>query len=192
MKYTQIPANTFKNIQLNAGVIVDDFEPDTGTIGNILGATSGGVNFSATSEFVDFGADIDNCPKNTKEMKKKGDTTAVLSGSFATVTAGLGKTLAGGADIDSQDATHIVPRVDLEDADFTDLWWVGDYSDKNDGSTAGFCAIHMMNSLSTGGFQIQTTDKEKGKFSFKFTAHASISDQDVVPYEVYIKEGTAQ
>lgn len=189
MKYTQIPANTFKNIQLNAGIIVDEFTPATGEIGNILGATSGGVSFNATPEFTDFGADIDNCPKNTKELTKKNDTTVTLSGSFATVTPSLGKALIGGADIDVSDATHIVPRVDLKDADFTELWWVGDYSDKNNGANAGFCAIHMLNTLSTGGFQIQTTDKEKGKFNFEFTAHTSISDQTTVPFEIYIKEG---
>ena len=190
MQYTKIPADTFKNIQLNAGIIVDSFVPSTGVIGNIIGATSGGIAFNGANEFVDYGADIDNCPKNTKELKKKNGTTATLSGSFATVTTALAKSLVGGADIDGQDSTHIVPRVDLEDEDFEELWWVGDYSDKNNGSTAGFCAIHMMNTLSTGGFQIQTTDKEKGKFSFEFTAHGSISDQDVVPFEIYIKEGT--
>ena len=70
MKYTQIPAGTFEQIQLNAGILVDAFNPATGVIGNLLGATSGGINFTDTINTKDFGEDIDNCPKNTKELKK--------------------------------------------------------------------------------------------------------------------------
>ena len=72
MKYTQIPQNTFNNIQLNAGVLLKAFAPDTGTLKatDILGATSGGVSFTATPSFIDYGEDIDNCPKNMKELKQ--------------------------------------------------------------------------------------------------------------------------
>jgi hypothetical protein len=48
----------------------------------------------------------------------------------------------------------------------------------------------MMNALSTGGFQIQTADKEKGQFSFEFTGHYSKDSADTVPFEIYIKAGT--
>lgn len=59
MKFTQIPANTFKEIVLNAGIVVDSFVPSTKVIGNIIGATSGGVNFTATPTYTDYGDDID-------------------------------------------------------------------------------------------------------------------------------------
>lgn len=193
MKYTQIPADTFKNIQLNAGVLATDFAPATGEItGDLIGATSGGVNFVVTPEFVDFGEDIDNCPKNTKELKKQNSVEATMSGTFVAITADLGKMLVAAGDIDSDDATHIVPRVDLADADFSDLWWIGDYSDVNDGADAGYIAIHMMNALNTGGFQIQSTDKAKGTFPFTFTAHFSMNDQTTVPYEIYVKAGASE
>ena len=70
MKYTQIPATAFQNIQLNAGILVDDFNPSTGAIGNLLGATTGGVAFKDDIKYTDFGDDIDNCPKNMKELKQ--------------------------------------------------------------------------------------------------------------------------
>ena len=70
MRFTQIPSDTFSQLQLNAGVVVDDFNPSTGVIGNIIGATSGGVNFQATPNFTDFGEDIDNAPNNTKDRKR--------------------------------------------------------------------------------------------------------------------------
>lgn len=192
MKYTQIPSTAFKNIQLNAGILTDGFTPSTGTIGRLLGATSGGVNFTDTVEYKDFGEDIDNCPKNMKELKKLDKHEVKLSGTFVTVDAATTKMLAGAADVDQLDQTHIIPRNDIVDADFADIWWIGDYSDKNTGDNAGFVAIHVLNALNTGGFQIQSTDKEKGKFAFEFTGHYSMSAQDNVPYEVYIREGGSE
>lgn len=187
MKYTQIPATAFQNIQLNAGILVDNFNPATGAIGNLIGATSGGVNFADSVEYKDFGEDIDNCPKNTKELKQVDSREVKLSGTFVTVTAAIAKKLMGASDLDSNNANHIIPRDTLVSADFADMWWIGDYSDVNTGDNAGYVAIHVMNALSTGGFQIQSTDKDKGKFAFEFTGHYSINDPDTVPYELYVK-----
>lgn len=198
MKYTQIPADTFQKLQLNAGILVRNFAPETGTITDIVGATSGGVSFTATPTFSDFGDDIDNAPKNTKELKKLDSWEVSMTGSFVTVDSAVSKTLVGAADtstVASTDVTKITPRNDVLGADFADIWWVGDYSDQNtDGGqnvTAGFVAIHLINSLSTGGFSMQSTDRAKGTFAFTFTGHYSIAQQDTVPFELYVKAGTA-
>lgn len=190
MKFTKIPENTFKNIQLNAGILATSFTPATGAISGLLGATSGGVSFQATPTTSDYGDDIDNCPKNMKELKKLESWEATMSGSFVTVTASLAKTLVGAADISSLDSTKIVPRQDFVDADFTDIWWVGDYSDKNGENNGGYCAIHLLNGLSTGGFKLTSSDKAKGKFDFEFTGHYSMSAQTTPPFEIYVKDGT--
>lgn len=187
MKFTKIPETTFKNIQLNAGILVKAFSPDTQEISGLLGATTGGINFTATPTFEDFGDDIDNCPKNTMELKKLTEWDVSLSGTFVTMTADTAHLLAGAADIDPLDSTKIIPRKDVLLTDFTDIWWIGDYSDVNTGDNAGFCAVHMLNALNTGGFQIQSTDKGKGNFAFTFTGHVSMDAQDVVPFELYIK-----
>ncbi len=193
-KFTKLPTDAFENIQLNAGILLSSFEPSTATIdtASILGATSGGINFTATPSYTDFGEDIDNCPKNTKELKHIESIEVKMSGTFITMKASTAKMLAGSADIDTKDATHIVPRADIEDSDFQDIWWVGDYSTKTGEKNGGYCAIHMMNGLNTGGFQIQSTDKAKGQFAFEFTGHFSISDVSKVPYEVFIKAGTEE
>lgn len=191
-RFTKIPTNTFQEIQMNAGIFCEEFNPATGEITGMLGATTGGGSFSAAPEYSDFGEDIDNCPKNTKELKRLDDITCTMSGTFVTLSAASVRRLMGAADIDSQDATHIVPRRDLDVADFDDLWWVGDYSDKNGATNGGYCAIHLINALNTSGFQLQSTDKAKGQFAFEFTGHYSISAQDTVPYEVYLKSGTAE
>ena len=192
MKFTQIPTDTFEKLQMNAGILLDSFTPATGVIGKILGATTGGNTFEATADFTDLGEDIDNCPKNMMELKKLESWEAKLSGTFSTVSAELAKTLIGAADADTSDATHIVPRNDLADTDFSDIWWVGDYSNLNGSENGGFCAVHLMNALNTGGFKIKSSDKEKGQFDFEFTAHYSMSEQDKVPFEIYVKAGTAE
>ena len=194
MKYTKIPENTFQNIQLNAGVLLSSFTPSSATVSGeaIIGATTGGINFTATPTYTDFGEDIDNCPKNMKELKKLDSWEAKCSGTFVTVDTAVAKSLIGAADIGQSDTTKVTPRNDLAQADFSDIWIVGDYSDKNGDTNGGFIAIHMMNALSTGGFQIQTADKAKGQFAFEYTAHYSMSAQDTVPFEVYVKAGTAE
>ena len=193
MLYTQIPSTTFKQLQLNAGIITSSFTPGTAALdqSSILGATTGGISFTATPTYTDFGEDIDNCPKNMKELKKLESWEVKLSGTFVTVSSDLAKTLVGAADKATGDATKVVPRNDLTADDFKDVWFVGDYSDVNTGESAGFLAIHVMNALSTGGFQLTTTDKAKGQFAFEFTGHYSMDKQDTPPFEVYVKAGTA-
>ena len=191
MKYTKIPETTFKNIQLNAGVLLSAFNPESATVANesIIGATTGGVNFTATPTFSDYGEDIDNCTKNMKALKKLDSWAISLSGTYVTVDANAVKALVGAADVSGN---KITPRNDLKLTDFTDVWWVGDYSDQNGETSGGFVAIHMINALSTGGFAIQSSDNGKGNFAFTYTAHYSIDAQDTVPFEVYVKAGTAE
>lgn len=196
-KFTQIPMDTFKKLQLNAGILTTDFDPATGelTASNIIGATSGGVSFEATPSFSDFGEDIDNCPKNTKELKKLDSWEAKMSGSFVTMDTATAVSVIGTAAVASGDQTKVVPRNSVDAEDFKDIWWVGDYSDVNeDGSSAGkagFIAIKLINALSTGGFKIQSGDKAKGTFEFEYTGHYSIKNIDIVPFELYIKAGSA-
>lgn len=189
MKYTQIPATAFEQIQLNAGILVDGFDPVTGVIGNLLGATTGGVQFQDSVEYTDFGEDIDNCPKNMLELKKLDSHEVTMGGTFVTLSASTAKMLAAVADVDELDENHIIPRNDLLTTDFSTIWWIGDYSDVNTGDNAGFVAIKLMNALNTGGFQIQSADKAKGTFAFSFMGHYSMNAQDKVPYEIYIKAG---
>lgn len=196
-KFTQIPTDTFKKLQLGAGILTTDFNPATGALSapNIIGATSGGVSFEATPSFSDFGEDIDNCPKNTKELKKLDSWEAKMSGSFVTMDTNVATSVIGTAAVASGDSTKVVPRNSVDAKDFKNIWWVGDYSDINeDGAStgkAGFIAIKLINALSTGGFKIQSGDKAKGTFEFEYTGHYSIEDTDIVPFELYIKAGSA-
>lgn len=194
MKFTKLPENTFEELQLNAGILLSSFTPATAEITQsaILGATSGGISFTDKPTYQDFGDNIDNCPKNTKELKRVESRDIKISGTFLTVNTTRAKSLIATADIGSSDNTKITPRDEIKEADFADIWWVGDYSDKNGATNGGYIAIHLINALSTGGFSIQTGDKAKGQFAFEYTAHYSINDVEKVPYEIYIKSGTAE
>lgn len=194
MRFTKIPADTFQKLQLNAGIIATDFSPNTGAIGESgqIGATTGGITFNANPTYSDFGEDIDGCPKNTKELKRLDEWEVTISGTFVSADTAMAKRLVGAADIGTTDTTKITPRNDLAAADFENIWFVGDYSDKNGETKGGFVAIKLINALSTGGFQLQTSDKAKGQFAFTFTGHYSIAAQGTVPFEIYIKTGTEE
>lgn len=242
MRYTQVPLNTFKELQMNAGVIAKEFNTTSGAVdrSDIIGATSGGINFTATPTFSDFGEDIDNMPKNTKELKRLESWEVTMSGTFVTVNADLVKILVSVCDktggvptytltsdtavnplktyytrsgsegsyvytpvadpvstslstyyeVTAVSTAKITPRNDLSQSDFIDkLWFAGDYSDKTGDTKGGNMAIKLINVLSTGGFQIQTTDRAKGKFAFTFTGHYSIVDTSIVPFEIYMTAG---
>lgn len=194
MRYTKIPSDAFQKLQINAGIITTDFKPETGAseASGQIGATTGGIQFTATPSWTDFGDDIDNCPKNMKELKRLESWEAKVSGTFINADTKVAKILIGAADIGTSDTTKVTPRNSLEDSDFQDVWLVGDYSDQNGTETGGFIAVRLLNALSTGGFQLKTADKSKGQFAFEFTAHYSMEAPETVPFEIYIKAGTEE
>lgn len=189
-KFTKVPSDAFQKLQLNAGVLVDGFAPSTGTIGNLIGATTGGIAFASNPTFSDFAEDVDNAPNNMKEFKHLESFDPTMSGTFLTVTPAVAKMLVGAADVAMGDSTKVVPRDHLVSGDFADLWWIGDYSDVNTGLSAGFIAIHLLNALNTSGFQIQSTKNGKGQMSFEFHGHYSVDSQETVPFEIYVKSGS--
>lgn len=191
MRYTKIRGTTFQELQLNAGIFLLNFTPATGSFEptDMLWATSGGASFSDVPTFSDKGEGIDNCPRNMKELKTMDYREVTMSGTALTINSKNATKLMVAADVDKSDPTKFIPRNDLLDTDFFDIWWVGDYSDKNGETKGGYIAIHLLNALNTGGFQIQSTDRDKGQFAFSFMGHYSMSAQDTVPYELYIKDG---
>lgn len=192
MKFTQIPSDTFQKMAINAGVIASAFTPGTGslTASNILGATTGGITVTCVPEFADMGEDIDNCPKNTKELKRIKGYNVKVTGTFVTSSPTVIKRLMPGSTVDSEKITPSHTLNTASGGDFDDLWIIGDYSDKNGPTNGGFVACHIINALSTGGFSLVTADSEKAKFAFEFTGHYSISAPDTVPFEIYVHAGT--
>lgn len=181
-KFTVIPESTFTELQINAGVLLNKFTPGTATAPadeDIICATTGGINVSCVPTFSDLGEDVDNCPKNTKELKHLDGWDCKLSTTALGTSPANIKLSLGCADVDTTDTTKIVPRVDLAQTDFSDIWWVGDRAD------GGLVAIQLKNALSTGGFSLKTTDKGKGQITVEITGHVSIKKQSEVPMVFY-------
>lgn len=182
MKFTKIPQETFNELQLNAGILVKDFNVTTGTFvdSDMLTATTGGITVEVKPTYEDFGSDIDNCPKNTVEFKKKTDADEVtLSTTALCINEDMLIFMLGAADKDPVTGA-IKPRKDLKTTDFSTIWWIGDLAN------GGYIAVKIMNALSTDGFSIKTTDKGKGNISLSLTGHTSIYAQDVIPAEFYL------
>ena len=195
MKYTKVAADAFEKLVMNAGIIADDFNPETAAVGNILAATTGGLQFASNPTYTDFGEDVDNVPNNTKQLLRITAFDPVLSGTMLTVDADIIKAQIGAADKEtptSGGVTKITPRATLEDEDFDDIWFIADYSDVNTGTSAGFIAIHIMNAMNRTGFQLQTGKNAKGQSTFEYHGHYDITDEDQTPpFEIYVKKGAA-
>ena len=184
MSYKQIKPTTLEELTMNVFMLVSSFDPatfdfQTGIAGStILASTTGGVNFTDTPEYTDFGNDIDNCPKNCMELKRKDDGEVTVSGNLVTLNKQLVKMLIGAASIEGN---KITPENDLKLSHFiTELWGLADYGD------GGLLAIKMKRVLNTSGFSVSTTDKSKAQLAFNFTCHKTIENQGDPPYEVYL------
>lgn len=182
MKFTKIPQDTFNELQLNAGILLKDFDVDTGTYADadMITATTGGITVNVKPTYEDFGSDIDNCPKNTMELKRKTDNDEVtLSTTALNINKDILLLMLGAADED-QVTGAIKPRKDLKTTDFSTVWWIGDLAN------GGYIAVKISNALSTDGFSIKTSDKGKGNIGLTLTGHTSIYAQDVIPAEFYL------
>ena len=188
-RFTVIPQDTFDALQLDAGVLLNTFNPASPTApadSAIICATTGGINVACVPTFSDLGEDVDNVPVNMKELKHLDSWECTMSTTSLGTSPELIKMALGCADIDGQDENKIVPRADLEQTDFSDIWWVGDRAD------GGMVAVQLKNALSTGGFSLQTTKNGKGQIALTITGHVSINAQKTVPMVFYSADPTGE
>ncbi|MEG2229940.1 MAG: hypothetical protein RRY22_04110 [Bacilli bacterium] len=187
MKYSKIPESTFKNLQVNAGMLLSKFDPKGVTAivdADIISATKGGIEVSCVPSFKDMGEEIDNAPKNTADLKKIESWECKMSVTTVGMTLATINLALGAGDITTADKVAR-PRNILKLTDFKDMWFVGDRAD------GGMVAVCLKNSLSTGGFSFKTTDKGNGELKLELTGHVTLAAQDVVPIEFYIADGPA-
>lgn len=183
--FTVIPQSTFEEMQMDAGVLLKTFnpaQPAKPSDADIICATTGGITVRCQAEYSDLGEDVDNCPNNMKELKHLDSWDCGLEFTSLGTSAESIKLALGAADITAA-TSKIVPRKDLDEDDFTDIWWVGDRAD------GGLVAVKLKNALSTDGFSLQTTKNGKGQTSVNLTGHVSIDAQDEMPMEFYSVAG---
>lgn len=180
-RFTVIPENTFDELQLDAGVLLNTFDPASPGVPDdedIICATTGGINVSCVPTFSDLGEDVDNVPVNMKELKHLDSWACTMSFTALGTSPEAIRFALGCADVTAASG-KIVPRRDLEQTDFSDIWWVGDKAN------GGLVAVQLKNALSTGGFVLQTTKNGKGQITVELTGHVSIDAQSTMPMVFY-------
>lgn len=179
MKFAQIPQDTFEAMQLEAGMLLKTFDPESAEAPadeDIICATTGGITINCAPTYSDMGEDVDNAPVNVMElMKQDGWDCSIAFTALSTSTEFI-RTALGAADVDGNKVT---PRRELKQSDFKDVWWVGDKAG------GGWVAVKLLNALSTSGLSLKTTKSGKGQISVTLTGHVSVTAQDVVPMEFY-------
>lgn len=183
--FTKIPQNAFNALQLDAGVLLNTFNPASPAVTDaaIICATTGGITVACTPTYSDFAEDVDNAPVNLKEFKHLDGWECKISTTSLGTSPELIRLALGAADITAA-TSKITPRRDLQQTDFADLWWVGDKAD------GGFVAVKLINGLATGGLSLTTTKNGKGQIALEITGHVSINAQDTMPMEFYSIDGT--
>ena len=180
--FTRIPADTFSQIQTDAGILLYNFDPakpDEVKDADIICPTTGGITAACEPTYSDMGEDVDNCPANLLELKHLDSWNCHLDFTSLGTTPKSIRLALGAADVDSENPTHIIPRVNLKTSDASDVWWVGDRAD------GGMVAVCLKRALSTAGFSLQTTKSGKGQTSVTLTGHVSVATQSEVPMEFY-------
>ena len=177
--FNKVTKESLDNVQINAGMLLKSFNPTTPAVpsaADIICATTGGITATCTPTFEDFGADIDNCPENTKELKKVTGWECTLAFTAVEVTADTIKLALGAA---GTVGSEIQPQNELINADFTDVYFVSERVDDK------IVAIHLKNGLG-GGLSYKTQKNGKGQISVTLTGHISLEDIDDVPMSFYI------
>ncbi len=194
--YARLPMDMQKAFATNAGMLLSSFDPEAPVSAEeikraVLFATIGGVKILCAAKYRDLGADIDNCPKNTKELLEIDSWECRMKGTALTLTEETAEMQFGASDLctSKKDAslTLIQPRMQMTPADFKTLWYVCSY-----GTEGGFLAVKMTNALNRGGFSWKAQENQKGEFAFDYVGHSSIDAPNTVPFTFYLKKSGAE
>lgn len=184
-RFTRIASDAMDALQTDAGVLLSNFDPanpyETPKDTDIIATTTGGINPTCEPQYSDYGEDVDNVPNNVMEFKHLDGWNCAMAFSSIKFNAANTVWALGAADTTTLDngVTKIVPRRNVQLTDFRDLWWVGDKAN------GGAYAVRLMNAISTGGLNIQSSKNGKGTNQQTITGHVSINEQDKMPMEFY-------
>lgn len=192
---TPLRTETYKNLQLNAGILLVDFSLDTITTASglataiasakaagtkLLGATRGGGTFTITRDVRNVDADGTRFGFVGSKIVDSAD--AYLSTTLIEITPAHIKNVLGNADLDTTSANHTVMtlRTAIEDSDYLpNIVWIGDTSE-------GLMAIELMNALNTADFTFTFADKNEGTANCEYHAHQDdVEDYDELPVKLH-------
>lgn len=182
-RFTTLPADAFDTLQLDAGVLLTKFNPANPVrpdSDDILATTTGGINVVCKPTYSDLAEDVDNAMNGLKEYKHLDSWECSISFTSLKFNGDNTKWALGSADkTEGTGYTKVVPRRNLDQSDFSTIWWVGDKAN------GGAVAVKLMNALSSDGLSIQTTKNGKGQSTQTISGNPSVTAPDVVPMEFY-------
>lgn len=180
--FNRVSEDAAKNIQVNAGMIVKTFNPSNPAApqdADIICATTGGITASCVPTFEDFGEDIDNCPNNTKEMKRITGYDCTLSFTALNIDEETIRFSLGAA---SRLGNEVVARMTIAGSDFQNIWFL---SEKVNDTILAIC---LKNALSTGGFSLKTQKNGKGQLTVTLTGHTTLAEPEKVPMQFFLAD----
>lgn len=191
---TGLTADSFKRMQLNAGIFLKNFSYDSaadkaalatavasaieaGT--GVLGATTGGGTFAVTPTYRQIEADgMRNAFKGSSvldsvEVKLTTTLKEITPDNFVLA-------LGTGIKSTSGQKTTVTMRNYVSDADYIEsLCWVGDLLD-----SGRLVLINITNALNVAGATFTFTDKGEGTIPVEFRAHQEGLTADTAPFEI--------
>lgn len=190
-----IRPDAFKQLQLNAGIFLVDFDHSAiatadalktaiasavtaGT--NILGVTRGGGTFTVTKEIRT--PEVDGVRYAFKGQDFIDSADAYLSGTLLEVNAtNFKRLLSTGESVTEGKKTTVTMHTAVDpDTDYIpSLVWVGDIADGR------LIMVVLDNAFNTADFSLTFTDKGEGTMPFEFHARQeNVNDYDKAPFEV--------
>lgn len=186
---TGLTDRTIVNLQLNAGVLLTTYTKGTDIDENdIIGATRGGGSFTAVPTV--HQAAVDGAPTYTKGLERVDDWVITLNATMVEVSdeaisraLGVGVTKTETGTGTTKDTTFTVKRT-VNDADYKDLYWVGDLSNGQN------VVIKIKNALNTSGLNLTFSDRGEGTYALALIGHFTTDDLDTAPFELTIERAT--
>ncbi|HCP14822.1 MAG TPA: hypothetical protein DIT32_03465 [Peptococcaceae bacterium] len=187
-QYSGYTAETPKNLLLDAGAFFKNFQVGTDTFssavtdGKLLGATSGGGNFSALPTLRKI--EIDGVKGAAKGLEVIDEWVVTLTANVKEIKKAVLQAALVSAEIDTTsnaDYDIISANNDIALTDYIDnITWVGKLSGTNDP-----VIIQVYNALSTGGLTLNVADKAEAIIALSFTGHYDDVDLDSPPFKIY-------
>ena len=186
---TGLTDRTIVNLQLNAGVLLTTYTKGTDiNEDDIIGATRGGGSFTAVPTV--HQAAVDGAPTYTKGLERVDDWVITLNATMVEVSdeaisraLGVGVTKTETGTGTTKDTTFTVKRT-VNDADYKDLYWVGDLSNGQN------VVIEIKNALNTSGLNLTFSDRGEGTYALALIGHFTTDDLDTAPFELTIERAT--
>lgn len=187
---TGLTDRTIVNLQLNAGVLLTAYTKGTEIEeDDIIGATRGGGSFTAVPTV--HQAAVDGAPTYTKGLERVDDWVVTLNATMLEVNdeaisraLGVGVVKSETGSGTTKDTVFTVKRT-VNDADYKDLYWVGDLSNGQN------VVIKIKNALNTSGFNLTFKDRGEGTYALALIGHFTTADLDTAPFELTIERATA-